>query len=313
MKQEISMTTLFLLSLGLHFVGCGDKNLQEYQTQKVAEEISKFQSLVGIYRGNIAFKYDKTSLGVMTLEVETDSKINLPSDQPTATRQAVLKGTITIENQKKLFLSFNDGFYDSRSQEFQMNIPITRRNGEVASLQVQGYLGSGELEGTMQANAYPEQASFFKLKKIQAETASPKVISRDSSIHPEGNAPIQWVFDDLSKKSTFNHVDMFLSLDSPTDVEEFLSPFVSEKLVDVVFDLEYGTRVPFTAAKWDIRKGTMKGEWKDEDHNCRIDCASYLMGDLQNDSGRIGWNCVFRNNSQASEFKWAFRPKAKDN
>ncbi|MBN8554389.1 MAG: hypothetical protein J0L93_03000 [Deltaproteobacteria bacterium] len=306
----------YILGVCALSAGCGDRNLQDYQKQKVAEEISKIQPIIGIYSGEILSKSDQSSVGKLTFQIDADSRINLSTDQSTPTRQAVLKGTLQLESNKKITIPFSDGYFDSVTGEFQLNIFIRRKTTDEVTMQIKGFLVGDSLNGNLQVREYPERGAVFKLKKINADQIKPSVISKDSSISPEGGKPDTWIFREPGQNGKADRmIKFFIFQDTHSDIEDFLSNFVSVKIVDAAVDFNSGVQVIFSPSKWDLRTGTLKGGYKAETSSqsidIRLDCISYLLSEYSNPNqmNQIGWNCRYINSTRGSVMEWKLLPE----
>lgn len=303
-----SLVAIATILYGL--VGCGDKNTDDYNKQKVLQEIAKLQTVVGTYRGPLVRKTGKAELGTLTIELEADTRITLGANQTNPSRQAVLKGALVIENDTKTLLSFSDGFLDSNSKELQATIPLVRRNSDAVTIQLFGMVSDNGMTGTIRAREFSEFSAEFTLTKIESQKINPMVTSDNPETQPQGPPAQLWTATYPSTKSTtgWRSVDLIIFPHQATNEEEFINIFVPVKLVDAAINFNDMVQVPFANSEWDLRTGKLHGETKGgsgaDEHDLALDCIAFRIPDNQ-----FGWNCRYMNNLRGSVFSASLAPK----
>jgi hypothetical protein len=284
-------------------IACGDKNLIEYNRQRVDEEASKMSVVAGQYSGDLISDIDGKKMGRIKIELRVTRKITPSSGDPSNAQQASFEGVVSLPDQDST-LPFSNGFFDSGSGKFQLSISVTRRNASTPRIDVSGLATAGGLSGTMQVAEYPERGGHFSLTQSPKESIKPMVLGDLASV-PSGEPDQVWSAT-MVLAGEDTAVDLVLQKQSLNDVERALQLFVPTQLVTLAVLYggvkHYVHKDIFQNAIWDFSKGSLWAENAAE--SCRLNCIALRLSE-----GSQGWKCDFAR--AGVSFKGIlFQPKA---
>lgn len=245
-------------------MGCArDRTLEEYNRDKVGEQIAQIQSVSGTYRGQLHAVSDSEPLGALELEISPDARIDTTRNSSATQAQASLQGRLRLHLNGELhLLSFEDGFYDPSNGDFKASVPLTQKNGKAIPVKIAGTFANDSAEGSIQASGYKENGATFSLTRdlelaqVQSQLATMKG-KQDrhregfSATRFEGDA--QWVDGATSKMS------MTLLLSHATTDQEILDLFVPVKWVDLTLQMNE-ERVFFPNVEWNQEVHLLLGD-----------------------------------------------------
>lgn len=298
-------------ALFLFLAACGDRNLDDYQKDRVAEEVAKIDSISGIYDGEVIRKSDGVSLGHLVMELQPDTQINLPNDKVVAQRQVFLKGSLELRDQKSKFISFSGAYYDSTTNTFQAMISMIDSNSNL-KLDMIGKVNRSDILGTIEVKGFPESQTTFKLRRSSDQTQRPIQILKNESAMPEGSPLERWDAVKVTPSSSSDAKSFFTIREIDTTSEqEFFQVFAPLKYVDAALYFSEKTGISFSNALWDLRTGRLSAKAhlnlgsSAPERDIILNCIS--ISDVQKN---LGWNCTYINNGAAVIFDFEFRKKA---
>ncbi|RYZ95887.1 MAG: hypothetical protein EOP11_24240, partial [Proteobacteria bacterium] len=198
--QNLSKYTSFSFALlALALVGCGkDKNLEEYQRDKLQQNLGLYKSVEGTYSGIVRSKTDNRVIGAMQISLTAQTRNKPSNDGQLSIGSPVLVGNVQFLDQDIINVVAPDGFYDPNTGLYNSQIEITRTAGGATNgggssgggsggnppnngggynntpvapgqgaerelIVLTGRLGNGNLVGDMQTQNYPEYGGRFEL------------------------------------------------------------------------------------------------------------------------------------------------------
>jgi hypothetical protein len=151
MRSFSSLFAVFFLSLAL--VGCGkDKNLEDYQRDKLQQNLGLYKSKEGIYSGIVRSKLDGRVIGAMQISFSAQTKTRPSNDGQLSLGSPILVGNVQFLDKNVINLVAPEGFYDPNSNLYHADIPISR-GGAGGGGSSGG--GAGDAGGSGGANGNP--------------------------------------------------------------------------------------------------------------------------------------------------------------
>lgn len=283
---------------------CGDKNLVEYNRDRVNQEVSRMETIAGSYSGDLVLKADgKTRLGQIKIDLKAATKVAPASSDPSNTQQASLEGLVGLMISDPINLSFTNGFFDVNNGHFQLSITVQRRNSENIRIEVSGKAEKNQLIGEIFVAEFRDRAAQFSIPRVQPEPLKSNVLN-DVSVATKGQPPEAWTAETVLGGDPVT-VDLVMQPASANDLELAIQLFVPTQLknISLLFGgtKRYWNIVSYTNAIWDYRKGVLRGENSTE--NSSMDCLAVRLKD-----GAQGWKCSYYKNG-VSLTDMLFSPK----
>lgn len=158
------MKKLLITLFALLAVGCGkDKTVEEYQREKLRENLSLYESVAGVYTGVVNSKVDGSILGAMQLQLEAKTVATNPNGGEVAIGTPVLAGTVSFLDDSITVLSAPNGFYDPATGAYSAQITIIRSTGAAETVNLNGNLTAAALTGQIASAKYSDTGGSFQL------------------------------------------------------------------------------------------------------------------------------------------------------
>jgi hypothetical protein len=301
--KHLTLLTLLLTTTSL--LGCAkDQTLQDWRQSKVDEQLSKIQSVSGVYRGNISAKSDGSPLGSVELELQPDVKIGSSSDGLTTEGHAGLKGRLLIDGQNKAIVIFNEGWYDATQKTFQLSATIDQKNGQPAQIEIAGTVSGDTVVGRVEAFGYPEAGGSFSVKRDLPMPVVPASLRLSGDTVPASQVSVYSSNVRFSGSTTAVPVDLVLLEHKTTNEQEMLDLFFPIKTIDVSLNLGEGRTVFFQNAEWDRGAGTLLGVFQGTQATSGARYAALSCNRLEDINA---WNCSYTNHQRKTLFTAIFK------
>ena len=307
-KSSVQSLVASLLVLPVCLItACGqDKTLDQYNHEKAQQDLAKVQAVSGTYNGVLLSNADKSTIGPMSIELVGGTQITNATQGSTSVQQATLRGTITLSGAQTTSVEFVQGFYDSDSGTFQVDVPVTLQNGSPSTIDLAGsFDGKGGMNGTLKILGYTENGGYFALGKgaaLPAVTQGAAISASrsivDSGLGYHGTANV--------KGSTTAAV-LTLSSGFTTRDQSFANLFNPIKFLTINYSTGDGSGLAFPNSQWDQRSGVLSGV---RDGTTASDGAPWeatlTCTQTSTDVTKTGWNCHFKDSNGESVRDYTF-------
>jgi hypothetical protein len=281
-------------------LGCAkDQTLEDYQNQKVLDDVAKYQAVAGRYSGLIK-NQDGIPLGGLEVRLKAllstsggSSPVGRPGSSGASTAgSAALHATLTTEVhfrdlQTAADLRTSSGSYDPASgvYEADFEIPMVDGNGNPApsrQLSITGNINDGHIRGTMQGVGFDTQSTALDLARNGLPLNDLGKLSKPvPGSLPEGVAtkfsgtvvwnqdpddPLPSVMASKTKpppKPDNIRMNAIYPMTSPN--QHFLNLFLPDDVKSIEIDISYGVggNITFSSGSWDTNSGNLiaQGTW----------------------------------------------------
>ena len=128
--MRIHLNRFVFAFLALALVACGkDRNLEDYQRDKLQQNLGLYEAKAGTYTGLVRSKRDGRVLGAMQLDLSAQVKNQNSNDGSVSPGSPILVGNITFLDQNEITLTAPNGYYDPNSNLYHADIQIARAGG----------------------------------------------------------------------------------------------------------------------------------------------------------------------------------------
>lgn len=240
-----------LLAASLAAGGCAkDRDLEDYQRDKLSEELTKLQAVAGVYRGRAVSRETGKFLAGVTLDLRADTRTVSPSEQ-----RPILRGSVTLHGQENATLTFSEASYDPNTG----SLKASQRMTSGYDVDVYGELRDGRLRGGLEVFGHSAQGADIDLVRDGLlPTEAPSAGVADDLLR----AP--WNFRGPRRVSTpptpDDDVLMRISADVFTTEGRLSQRLMPVRRVRVVLDFGRSVQAYFPNADWDRRTGTLAGK-----------------------------------------------------
>ena len=269
-------------------VGCApDRTTEDYQRQKLQEDLAEYEQVVGTFSGSIMFSEKKA--GDLTLVVEARTQVarnatGVSEQQPVLFGRLIFQGEQSYSSRSVVF-DFTDAFFDENGGTFQVNIPINAQStglgaggekpqdsgsksgfGQTQKLDLTASLSGELLSGTLSATGFSDYGARFELKReknLEVEIPSLRGISQEVVRKYIGKTTFHG--------ETTRNAELVLLRPKVSPEESFFELFYP--VHDLSVSLNYGdfVQLNFLNSSWDKRIGLLKGYSSQLSQSCSIE------------------------------------------
>ena len=252
---------VLLLSLGATVGACApDRTFDDYNRQKLNEELSKIQQVEGEYVGVLRQATPaETPLGALSIEVHPDARVDDRPGAPRNSQRAIVRGKVVFETERRLVVDFSNGYYDADSGSFQATVPVTLQTGRQVELNLAGSISDNRLVGKIEADGFPESSGVFNLLRDGPRTDPESLYSEDGAPVIGRSVEIYGGDAVLSHGETRTAELVLLRTDTSTE-QAFVHLFVPVETIQATLDFGDSLQFLFQHAQYDRRVGTLRGQ-----------------------------------------------------
>jgi hypothetical protein len=287
-------TRLAIAAFAFLAVGCGkDKNVEDYQREKLRQNLGLYQSVAGTYTGIVRSKLDGSVLGAMALELRADTRSTPSNDGQLSIGSPILVGNVRFLDRDIINMAAPDGFYDPGTGLYHADINIPRsslgggsgggnnppRDGgspgngggqgnpgmnvpAAETITLGGTLSSGGLVGEVESRNYPEYGGRFELVRNGQSIQDLLAAARP------GRNPRQ---EDARRATSWRGNTTFLTdtVVKPVNIvavrptyntaEDFLDLVSPIRVIDMSLNYSQSLHLLYSKAIWDVRQGYITG------------------------------------------------------
>ena len=155
----LSFNRLIFLMLSILISCAKDKNLDDFRRDQLQQNLSRITSISGQYSGPVISKIDGSNLGNLILKFKASTNVQSNSGDILTNRSSIVSGSIKLQSLSTAEVSFDNGYYDYVTGDFQVTISVPQESGVVANLSLVGiianerWIGSIEIKGQTQNGA----------------------------------------------------------------------------------------------------------------------------------------------------------------
>jgi hypothetical protein len=273
----------------------------DWRKDEAQQEFLRIQAVSGPYVGELIAKTGDTKKGSLTVEIQPYMQVSNSPSLPSSEAHASIQGKLTLlRNGHALFLPFLNGYFDSGTGNFKVDIPVQHLNGEKYVVELSGALAANKMIGKIEVNGYPESAGCFTLVKSGPPTVP--VDKNNANADTSGSDGSMAIY---SAKAHFTDgadstVALTIMKRPMTPEQEFLDAFIPIKCVDVSVSLSPLAQTLFPKANWDQRVGVLEGQ-----SGGHTDQFEQLLSCRQRGSD---WDCRYMGNQGGLIFTGLFKP-----
>lgn len=175
----ISIKCLMLLIFQILISCSKDKNMDDYRRDQLQQNLSRITSISGQYAGAVISKIDGSNLGTLLLKFKASTDVQSNTGSISTNRNSIVSGSIKLQSLTTAEISFDNGYYDDVTGDFQVTIPIPQEAGVIAKISLVGNISEGRWIGSIEVKGQPQNGADLNLIK----NASP---SHTSTIEAAG-------------------------------------------------------------------------------------------------------------------------------
>ncbi len=156
---------LGFLSISI-FIGCSkDKNMDDFRREQLHESLSRITAISGAYSGPVISKIDGSNLGLIVLKFKANTDIQSSSGRVVTDQVASVSGSINLQSVTTNEVTFDNGYYDDVTGNFQVTIPIGLSGQADARLYLAGNISGNRWIGSLEVNGQPQYGADLNLQK----------------------------------------------------------------------------------------------------------------------------------------------------
>lgn len=283
------MAKMKLILLAILLVGCGrDRDAEDYQKEKRADQLEKIQSIQGNYSGHLLASGSKEKWGALRISLTSASEVqnNNPEEGPIS--QPILLTSLEFLGTQRLSLTAQKSSYDPESRllvaEVQLQNTIIMISAEVKE---------GALVGKIESRGHSNFGGQFELL-----SSNPSLDSLNQKIAPSARA--LWTQLRFLGQSSFKfgpstrEAEYLIQQDSSSASEQFAQLLSPLKTTSFTVNFGGGTKLTFPTALLDLQTGTLKAQQTSQE-GVMLDLACSLGMDSSFIIG--GLNCSLNNST----------------
>ncbi len=274
-----------MIVFGLLGAGCAkDKNVDDYQREKRAEEMAKLQTVSGVYSGLLYDANDKP-LGAISISVVPDTKIG--STNSNSTQNPVLTGKVTFSGTQEVSANFEQSSYDNDNKGFKAIVGIRSAGNENTKVEVSGIFQNESFNGRIEVTGFSENGGHFSLTKgvslSQITKPGDTVPSLPEALSYRGAMKFQ-------KSGSIEPIQMTILIKKSTAEERFLQLLMPVRKVEASLRFDSGLVLAFSNSEWDLRVHSLIGKslLASTGEMLTLECNEATF-----QSGKDGWSCKY--------------------
>ena len=283
-KQILALLVLAALA------GCGkDVSMEEYQRQKLQENLGQMEKLRGTYSGILRSKVDNRVLGALSLSLDPSTRPQDSKDGQSPIGSPVLIGALKFLDRSEIDLSAPNGYYDKDTGLYSAEIEVSRTGGGSGGtapapspggtpatpgngsggggrelVMITGQLTPNVFVGEVRLQNYPADGGRVELVRdggdlralldaARPNGRAPEEEDRERTISYVGNT----VFNDES--ATTKPVRFVVTQRTYGTPEDFLDVVSPVRFVDLDINYSHEIQIPFRKIYFDTRRGYITG------------------------------------------------------
>ena len=165
--MQISKICLALImSSTIILLGCGkDKNMDDFRRDQLQQSFARITSISGSYSGPVISKVDGSNLGNILLKFKASTDVQSNSGRVSNDQSVLVSGSINLKSLTTTEVSFDNGFYDDVTGNFQVTIPVTQDGGVTSKISLTGHISEDHWIGNIDVKDQEEYGASLNLTK----------------------------------------------------------------------------------------------------------------------------------------------------
>ena len=240
----MTLRKMILIAFALLAVSCGeDKDVEQYQREKLAEEMVKFQKVAGDYGGQIYSNKTDKPMGSLRVTLIATTK----QGQQGGAQAPSLNGTILFLGKDQGTINFQDAHYDEETGSLVASFAVPM-SGQNVLVNFTAGIRDGKLDGKLEAGGYVENAV-----RLSAAKNVPAPASMNS---PELLKTLRF-----KARQLFHGDPVYMTVDRQTQKIEqrLVNLLMPIQTVSVTLDFTEGNTIVFPEAQVDQRSDLLEG------------------------------------------------------
>jgi len=277
---------LLILTPSFIFLGCAkDKNMDDFRRDQLQQSLSRISAVSGSYFGNVISRIDGSNLGSIILKFQAKTDVQISTGQISSQQNVTVSGSLRFRSISTSEVSFENGFYDDQTGDFQVVVPINQPGGIVANLALIGVVHGDSWAGSLEIKGQSEFGADLNLSKYGSAS--------NTSAIEVGGIRLQQI-----NKMNFRYEGSYKIGDTITPFKmsfinlpdlSLFSLFSPIHPVTVVCDFT-GFELNFTNAIVDDKTGTISGhdpfDQRGVPARANLNCLKFDEG-----KNNFGWDC----------------------
>jgi len=302
------MKKILIALTALLAVACGkDKTVEEYQREKLRENLALYESVAGSYTGLVVSKTDGAVIGAMEILLEAKTVATNPNGGETAVGTPVLAGTINFLDQFLTTLEAPNGFYDPSTGAYSAQISVTRSDGVKETMNIAGNIANSVLTGQLALASYSESGATIQL--VKNGRPIDQLLRDTNNRRPSEGRNTKKTYEGkgtFTEKPYKRNVKFMVAFSTRSRIDDFLELFApaTDRVVNVSLDTGIIT-VSLSKVKWDSQNGILEGS---QDNSANGGYTQYIQCyDFYFYRQREAFTCRFWS-SRSPEILLEFKP-----
>jgi hypothetical protein len=290
------LTRLGLCSVLAIAIGCSkDKNMDDYRRDQLQQSIERISSASGSYSGAIISKLDRSNLGSVKLQFSANTSVSSSNSQVSNEQNSTVSGTLDIAGLTQATITFDNGFYDDVTGNFQVTIPVTLDGGTISKISLNGKVADDRWLGSIEV---ANQTNFGGILDLKKNAPMPNTSAMEvSGVRLQQMKRTDYTYTSSYKDkegTSYPLIMSFINRDiSPEqNVYKIFSPI---RYVNLNLDFS-GFELNFHNALLDDKANTLVGrDPVDQRGNLSNATLNCLKSD---DDNNLGWDCDLQTKAQ---------------
>ena len=154
------MSSIFIL------LSCGkDKNMDDFRRDQLQQSFARITSISGSYSGPVMSKVDGSNLGNILLKFKASTDVQSNSGRVSNDQSVLVSGSINLKSLTTTEVTFDNGFYDDVTGDFQVTIPVAQDGGVTAKISLTGHISEDHWIGSIDVKDQEEYGASLNLTK----------------------------------------------------------------------------------------------------------------------------------------------------
>lgn len=221
--------------------GCAkDKNMQDYQSDQVQQQMAKINAVAGVYSGEAVSNLDSTVLGAIQLNFRPNTVVQAGNTTNVNTTQSVVvSGQVSLTGLYNASVSFNNGTYNDLTGEFQVTIPVTLLDKTTKkNIDLVGHISNGQFIGSLSTDDIEKYQANLTLTRNAQPTNVDKLEPSGTRIQQiKRTSPGFNYIGDRNKGSETVQARLFFVNKDNLPEQQFYKLISPTRLVDVNIDM----------------------------------------------------------------------------
>ena len=266
--------------VGIGLIGCAkDKTIDDYNRQKLLEDVAAYQVIKGDYTGYLISSINNQPAGALHIGLQVRPPTSGGSDK-SGSGVPVILTQMDFLNDNQMSVSSPTSYYDPERGLLQVEFEISRAADSAIKerISLTSQVRGGRLTGSVQALGYSSYGGTFDLVRGGKDL---KDLIRSLPSKPTTGTAIQVT--SFSGTTTFKNkvvkpVKIVVLQPRINAQEDFLNLLIPVKSVQVSLNYDISAQINNPTSNWDQRTGSLNGQTTITRENQGGDLVARLPG-----------------------------------